>query len=141
MKPIGANPSMGLGAGVFDIRSPDVLISRCNAIATFSFRTTTEKDEVDVTAMLVLLNNETIANTTVKIRSDEYSSDDPKPVCIPLVCSNTSSRTSGSSNGSHIIRVGTLVITVTVEDGSAEFSNVNFLEGETCDGKDTLNQN
>jgi hypothetical protein len=140
VKPVGTNLNVGLSAGTFDIHSPDVLISQCKAVATFNFRTTTTRANVDVTARLVLIDNDTvnstITSTTVKLQSINYSSDEPKPVCIPLVCSDTSLTTSGHSNMSNVVLVGTLIITVSVDDGIAEFSGVNFLEGETCDDRE-----
>lgn len=126
VKPVGVSPQIGLGAGVFDIVSPEILISQCNASATFNFRTTTKEQTLEVTSSLELRNNRTATNTTVAIQSADYSSNDARSVCVPLVCSNTS--------GLLLPQVGRLRITVEVVEGTAEFSNVNFLEGRGCDG-------
>lgn len=133
VKPIGTNPRIGLGAGVFDIISPDVPVVQCNASTTFNFRTTTTQETLTVLVELRLrddfgrLSNHSIATTNLQIRSELYS--ETQPVCITLLCADP--EVVGLPD------VAVVHLTVSVIDGTAEFSNVNFVDGKPCDGKCT----
>ena len=126
VEPTGVSPRIGLGQGVFDINSPQILISQCNGSTSFNLRTTTTQAELKVTAILFLVTNETVFRTEVLLNTSEYLSDEARYVCVPLICNDTT--------GLGLPQVGQLRITVEILDGTAEFSNVNFLEGTSCEG-------
>lgn len=133
MTPVGANPSIGLGAGVFDIDSPNIPVSRCDGSVTFNLRTTTNQDFLNLTVSLLVTKSDgqpghvLVGKTEKMVASKQYSSEDASSACVTVVCSDVRNVT--------LPTVGRVRITVTVSDGTAEISNVNFEDGLPCGGK------
>ena len=138
MTPVGTNPSIGLGVGIFDILSPSIPISRCNGSVTFNLRTSTKEEllKLEVSLLLVKKDNQLveppIATTEEQVSSHSYS-ESASSACVTVHCSDL-------NNNVSLPTVGRVRITVTVVGGSAEISNVNFADGQPCDGKIELNE-
>lgn len=132
VEPVGTNPSIGLGVGVFDITSPNVPVSKCSGSVTFNLRTNTKQKllKLSVSILLVLEDDqlsEPIAETVDDLNSSYYSAEEPQPACVTVICSDTQALLSP--------RAGRVRITVTVQDGTAEISNVNYADRFPCDAE------